>query len=196
MPPSVLASQLCPVCSSVLRRPRFVPKTVRHLIREGRRELRLTEAAFALAVGVTRAAVQHWERKDGTSPSRRTAPKVARVLKISLADLLSGGPRPAPQVHRIQSVPLVSGVEAGGFRKIDNFGPLSTLERIEVTVEVRRHTFALQVTGDSMCSSGLHSFPEGTIIVVEPELEPAAGDFHGRAERQRRGDVQAACAGG
>jgi SOS-response transcriptional repressor LexA len=84
---------------------------------------------------------------------------------------------PYPLMQRTQSVRLVSEVEAGGFRKIDNFGPSSELERIEVTVEIRRHTFALQVNGDSMCSAGAYSFPEGTIIVVEPDLEPVPGDF-------------------
>jgi SOS-response transcriptional repressor LexA len=45
---------------------------------------------------------------------------------------------------------------------------------IEVTVPVRRHTFALRVKGDSMvdASGNGPSFPEGISIVVEPDAEP------------------------
>lgn len=70
------------------------------------------------------------------------------------------------------SVPLISWVQAGDYAEaVDN---LSTGEgeRIETTVPVRAHTYALRVTGDSMEPE----FPEGCIIIVEPDMEPHHGD--------------------
>lgn len=56
-----------------------------HRIRQG-----LTEQGLADKVGVTRAAVQQWERPDGTAPSRKQQPKVAAVLELTVAELVGG----------------------------------------------------------------------------------------------------------
>jgi SOS-response transcriptional repressor LexA len=48
---------------------------------------------------------------------------------------------------------------------------------VPVNVDVRRHTFALRVQGDSMISHSVNSFPEGSILIVEPDLEALPGDF-------------------
>jgi SOS-response transcriptional repressor LexA len=74
-------------------------------------------------------------------------------------------------------VRVLSDVEAGGFSNIDNFQREGAGEAVAVTVEVNRHTFALRVQGESMCGREGHSFPAGTIIVVEPELAAKPGDF-------------------
>lgn len=71
------------------------------------------------------------------------------------------------------SVPLISWVQAGDYAEaIDNLSP-DEGERIETTVPVKAHTYALRVTGDSMEPE----FPEGCIIIVEPEMEPRHGDY-------------------
>ena len=74
-------------------------------------------------------------------------------------------------------VPLISEVEAGNFTVIDNFKPKGGFETVPVTVPVKRHTFALRVHGDSMVASTGDSFPEGSILVVEPELTAEPGDY-------------------
>lgn len=74
-------------------------------------------------------------------------------------------------------MPLVSEVEAGEYTAIDNFHPQSGLELVPVNVDVRRYTFALRVHGDSMLSDTNNSFPEGSILIVEPEMEPIEGDY-------------------
>ena len=57
---------------------------------------------------------------------------------------------------------------------VDNFHPDDGgEERIPTTVQVKRHTFALRVTGDSMEPD----FTEGSILIVEPEMEAQPGDF-------------------
>lgn len=72
-------------------------------------------------------------------------------------------------------VPLISNVQAGDFKEhVDNFHPGDGgAELIPTTVPVRRHTFALRVSGDSMEPE----FPEGMILIIEPELEPVPGDY-------------------
>ena len=63
-------------------------------IKEGRLRLKLTEQQFADQVGVTRAAVQQWERENGTAPRRSKQEKVAQVLGISVAELVTGAAAP------------------------------------------------------------------------------------------------------
>jgi SOS-response transcriptional repressor LexA len=71
------------------------------------------------------------------------------------------------------SVPMINWVQAGDYVEvIDHLQP-GQGERIPVTVQVRRYTFALRVEGDSMEPE----FMEGVVIVVEPEMHPGNGDY-------------------
>ncbi|RYG57815.1 MAG: XRE family transcriptional regulator, partial [Alphaproteobacteria bacterium] len=81
-------------------------------IRAGRKRLRMSEQQFATAVGVSRGAVQQWERPDGTAPRRRSWQRVADVLGVSVNELLSGL-RTELTLEVRAEVPLVSEVEAG-----------------------------------------------------------------------------------
>lgn len=73
------------------------------------------------------------------------------------------------------AVPLISSVQAGMYREFfDNFHPGDGgHEMIPTAVPVRRHTFALRVSGDSMEPE----FHEGMVLIIEPELDPQHGDF-------------------
>lgn len=146
------------------------------MIVDGRRQLAMTVSAFARATGVTRAAVQQWEKPGGTSPNRAHRPAVARLLGMSVDQLLTGGPR-SSNAWGQRVVRVLSSVEAGGFVSIDNFGPHTLLETVPVTVDVKKHTFALRVHGESMRGRGANSFPPGTIVVVEPAMKARSGDF-------------------
>jgi SOS-response transcriptional repressor LexA len=72
-------------------------------------------------------------------------------------------------------VPLISEVQAGMYKEhVDNFYPGDGgAELIPTSVPVKRHTFALRVSGDSM----VPEFSEGMILIVEPEMEPNPGDY-------------------
>ena len=150
---------------------------IHRLIRQGRLHLGMTEQQFADAAGVSRGAVQLWERPGGTAPKRRNQPVVARLLGISVAELVSGGSNVVPGLDVRVKVPLVSEVEAGNYTVIDNFKPHATFDMVPVSVSVRRHTYALRVRGDSMVSDTGDSFPDGSIVVVEPELQAQPGDY-------------------
>jgi SOS-response transcriptional repressor LexA len=151
--------------------------SIHRLIREGRQRLGMSEQQFADAVGVSRGAVQQWEKPGGTAPKRTNQPRVAELLGISVAELLSGGSNIGPGVDARAEVPLVSEVVAGNYTVIDNFKPKNQFETVPVTVPVKRHTYALRVHGDSMASETGDSFPEGAIVIVEPEMEAVPGDY-------------------
>lgn len=136
----------------------------------------MSEQQFADAVGVSRGAVQQWEKPGGTAPTRRNQPLVAKVLGLSIAELASGVANTG-QVAMRGEVPLVSEVEAGNYTSIDNYKPKGHFDTVSVSVEVKRHTYALRVHGDSMVSESGDSFPEGSLLVVEPEMEAITGDY-------------------
>jgi len=80
----------------------------------------------------------------------------------------------APAHQGINRVPLIASTQAGGWREIvDNSHHHGVEEWVETTVPVRAHTYALRVDGDSMTPT----FPPGSVIIVEPELEARPGDF-------------------
>jgi len=136
----------------------------------------MSEQQFATAVGVSRGAVQQWERPDGTAPRRSNWQRVADVLGVPVAELLLGlRTDPTPDVRA--EVPLVSEVEAGNYTVIDNFSGAGNFDTVPTRVDVKRHTYALRVHGDSMVSESGDSFPQGAILIVEPEMNPQPGDY-------------------
>ena len=151
--------------------------STRLLIRDGRLGLGLSEQQFADATGVSRSAVQQWERVGGTAPKRANQAAVARLLGISVAELVSGETNVRRGVDQRATVPLVSEVEAGNYTVIDNFKPNPQFDTVPASVPVQRHTYALRVHGDSMVSDTADSFPAGSILIVEPELLPLPGDY-------------------
>jgi SOS-response transcriptional repressor LexA len=139
--------------------------------------LRMTEQQFADAVGVSRGAVQQWEKPGGTAPNRSNQPRVARLLGLSIAELVSGGRVAAQDPNLRSEVPLLSEAEIAASAWLDDSQPGGRFESIAVTVPVKRHTFALRVRGDSMISDRGDSLPDGSLIVVEPDMEARPGDY-------------------
>ena len=79
---------------------------------------------------------------------------------------------PAPDVR--DYVPLISMVQAGNFcEAIDNLHVGDSFEQIPTSYPKKRHTFALEVSGESM----LPRFPPGMRLIVEPEMDYQSGDF-------------------
>ncbi len=58
-------------------------------IRSGRLALGLTEQQFADRLGVSRGAVQQWEKENGTAPARKKQPEVAALLGITVSQLMT-----------------------------------------------------------------------------------------------------------
>ena len=162
-------------------------KTMGQRLRERREELDLTQGELAALSGVRQETISNIE--TGRNKGSRYIAQLARALKLDAHFLATGKPyvlaiadrtasgnvSPGPDLRG--TVPLISWVQAGAWRTtVDNL-ELSEGERLPVTVQVKRHTYALRVRGDSMVAPHGDSFPEGSIIVVEPELEPQTGDY-------------------
>lgn len=145
------------------------------LILDGRRRLGMTQKQFANALQVSRGAVQQWEMKEGTVPKRANQPRVAGLLGISVAELVLG--RLDPERAATSDVPLVLETSEQSSLVVDNFNLNAHLPRVRVTVPVKRYTFALRIHGDSMVGEQGDSFPDGSIVIVEPELEAHDGDY-------------------
>jgi SOS-response transcriptional repressor LexA len=149
--------------------------SIHSLIRDGRKRLQLSEEQFAEKLGVTRGAVQQWEKEGGTAPRRANQKAVADLLGLTVAQLMGGGSSVEPGPEMGGEVPLLSDVQAGFFTEhVDNFHPGDGgMEKIKTSVPVKQHTFALRVTGDSMEPD----FQKGMILIVEPDLDPEPGDY-------------------
>lgn len=156
--------------------------SIHKVIRDGRIRLQMTEQQFADAVGVSRAAVQQWEREGGTAPKRANQKAVADLLGMSVAELVGGGESNVRELEEGRRVPLISWVEAGLLKDIsDPFQPGDAEEWVTAS-ESRpsKGSFALRVTGASMTSpdpEATYSFPEGTVLLVDPERSVDPGDF-------------------
>lgn len=73
--------------------------TIHKRIRRGREAMKLTAQDFADRLGVTRGAVQQWEREGGTAPSRRHQAAVAALLGITVPELMN------PELNPGEAVP-------------------------------------------------------------------------------------------
>jgi len=75
-----------------------------------------------------------------------------------------------------KGVPLISFVSAGHFcEAIDSFDIGHADEWYPCPSRHSKHTYALRVDGDSMTSTHARSYPHGTIIYVDPEVQPTNG---------------------
>lgn len=100
------------------------------------------------------------------------SPSLASKLQSSDDTLTHANVVPLPTTRG--RVPMISWVQAGCWMEVvDNFAPGMADEWIDVEIEVRKHTFALTVRGDSMSPR----FPDGMILVVEPDIQADNGDF-------------------
>jgi SOS-response transcriptional repressor LexA len=80
---------------------------------------------------------------------------------------------------KLRYVPLINRVPAGDWENlVDAIEPGAAERVIETTANVGPNGFALTVTGHSMVAvAGPHSFPPGTVLFVNPDMEPQVGHF-------------------
>lgn len=77
--------------------------SVHSKIREFREGRNLTHQQFADSVGVSRGAVQQWEKEDGTAPNRKRQPVVAQFMGISVEELMCQSTTPSSQPEKENS---------------------------------------------------------------------------------------------
>jgi phage repressor protein C with HTH and peptisase S24 domain len=162
---------------------RIVP--IHQKIREARQRLEMTEQQFADAVGVTRAAVQQWEKEGGgTAPARKNQPAVAKVMGISVAELMSQELRstarepsnvePAGQPRIAKPTPVVGTARMGedGFYDALDYPPGQGDGFVD-SHSPDPNAYALRVKGDSMHPAIRH----GSFVVVEPNGRCMPGEY-------------------
>lgn len=136
-------------------------------------------ARLAERFGISKKGVSKWVNAESMPESTRI-PELAEWLGVNGEWLLTGkghknnhsNVEQGPNLHG--SVMVISWVQAGDYASVvDNYAPGDGEERVPVTCVVKQHTYALRVRGDSMEPV----FPDGTILVVEPEFEALPGDY-------------------
>ncbi len=117
----------------------------------------------------------------------------ARLLNVTLEWLLTGngiGPNSAersaatagsnvsPGPETIHYLPLISWVQAGAWAEVaDPYQPGDYERLVPVTRRYSNHAYALKIKGDSMQAAEGVSFPDGSIICVEPNQDARHGSY-------------------
>ena len=137
-----------------------------------------SQADFCRKAELQPAQVSQWltgYRNLGEKAARKIELKLG--LKLFWLDSKLGdnveGDNFSPTVGLRGSVPLISWVQAGNWESAIDTLAIGEGERIETTYKANKHTYALRVQGDSMESK----FPNGCIIIVEPEENPRPGQY-------------------
>ncbi len=159
--------------------------TLGQRIRQRRKELGLSQERLGELAGLDQTVISKLERGDVQETAR-----IAELAHALGCDALwlatgkqTGGKEPRQAKHTRESVhevpykgkvPLISYVAAGSWSDaVDNLAPGDAEQWVDTTVPVKRHTYALRVEGDSMEPR----FPNGAILIVEPEAEPKNGSY-------------------
>lgn len=156
-------------------------------VKRRRKELGVTQEALAVLIGVSQNAIVKIEKGGSTTK----IVELAKSLMVTPEWLLTGeGQKEPPAADQKTDtcfdsnvsegpvlrgkIPVISWVQAGNWMNvIDNLAPGDAEKWINTTYSARRHTFALRINGDSMEPK----FPEGAIIVVEPDEDPLPGKY-------------------
>lgn len=139
-------------------------------------------------MGVSQKGARKWVEAEGM-PSTRRLEELATVARTTVGYLMGLEPetfghnsaltkisgantQPGPRITG--RVPLISWVQAGSMTEAtDLLAPGVADDWIPTTAPINRHTYALQVRGDSMEPD----IPDGSVVIVEPDMDPLPGDY-------------------
>ena len=148
------------------------------------RDLSLSESELSRQSKVPQPTINRILSGESSSPRRGTIEGLARALSVSPDWLMFGVSAPTDsnvamslQPSRSFAYPEISWVQAGIAKEAAEVGNLSTSPRHTSDVWAGEEAFWLRVVGASMTSATAHSFPEGSLILVAPDIEPRPGQF-------------------
>lgn len=142
----------------------------------------ISQSDLAVACKIKSPSVNDWLSGKTKSLKASTATRAAAALGVSVEWLSEGrgnmrqGATPNfTQATDVRDyVPLISMVQAGSFcEAIDSLYVGDSFEQIPTSYPKKRHTFALEVSGESM----MPRFSPGMRLIVEPEMDYQSGDF-------------------
>lgn len=131
--------------------------SIGRIIKAARKQLGMTEQSFGDAVGVTRGAVQQWE-KGTTAPARKHQQRVADFIGISVGELMSGQAAKYPEPAREAAAacepyprytPNAGDHGAGLINAMNQEGQEAALEYLRFLVERHPKSFS---TGAAECA--------------------------------------------
>jgi len=149
-------------------------------------ELKLRSVDVINKTGISKGTISQW-RKGTANPSGKNLILLCKVLGVDPDWLLYGTGSPTRAVDsentisvpHVKPVPLISWIQAGAFCEAGQLAPLDeSTEYYPCPVRnAGPRTYALQVKGDSMTAAfpGMRSYPEGTIIFVDPDRSAMPG---------------------
>ncbi|CAM3429458.1 LexA family transcriptional regulator [Salmonella enterica subsp. enterica serovar Montevideo] len=148
-----------------------------------RNAIGLTQEQLAHYAGIGRRQVAAYEA--GTSRPRKDVLVNLAVALGTTTDWLAMGKGDGPNTGHIKrtvtvrEIPLLTHAQAfSGIVDFDDFlDGTSAVDFIPGPPDASEYAFALTVNGESMQSSGTPSFPDGSIIIVDPQITPENGDF-------------------
>ncbi len=143
-------------------------------LKQSREKAQLSQRELARRSGLSQQLISKLE--NGLVESTSEVFKLAEALRVDARWLATGkddgnvGDGPAITAY----VPLISWVAAGSWREVaDPYPPGQGEALVPATCRVGRNAFALRVQGDSMEPV----FPNGSIIIVDPNAEPRHGSY-------------------
>lgn len=141
-------------------------------VKSRRLELGLTQAELAEKAGTTQQGIVSIEM--GRTKRPRQLLELAKALQTDPAWLMDGGTFQTIEEVNTRKIPLISYVQAGA---LTNKNPIEafdgSFEYVMTDMDWSQYTFALRIEGDSMEPD----FKAGDVIVIDPEIEPAPGEF-------------------
>mgnify|MGYP001195784469 CR=1 FL=1 len=141
-------------------------------VKSRRLELGLTQAELAERAGTTQQGIVSIE--SGRTKRPRQLLELAKALQTDPSWLMDGGTFQTIEEVNTRKIPLISYVQAGA---LTNKNPIEafdgSFEYVMTDMDWSQYTFALRIEGDSMEPD----FKAGDVIVIDPEIEPAPGEF-------------------
>lgn len=142
-------------------------------IKKLRVEKKMSQATLAEKVKVSTPNISRYE-SGKQNPEFEKIKDIADALGVKVSELIlvaeGANVKTGPDLYR---VPLISWVQAGNLKEVFINNDIDNLEWVETTYRARKFTYALRVVGDSMEPK----FPEGSIIIVEPEEQASNKSF-------------------
>lgn len=160
----------------------YVVMALQNRIRELIDENNLKPAGFAKQIGSSRATISDWLSGEITEISYKLAKSISARYGVNFDWIKEGKgdkfpPKLAietgiyPEIETTSLIPLISFVSAGKWcEAIDNYSIGDAEEWMLCPGKHSKHTYALRVRGDSMTSQHGKSYPDGSIIYVDPEV--------------------------
>lgn len=141
-------------------------------VKQRRLDLGMTQTELAEKVGTTQQGIVSIE--SGRTKRPRNLLELSKALQTDPNWLMNGGSFQTLEEVSTKRVPLISYVQAGALahkNPIEAFD--GSFEYVMTDMDWSQFTFALRIEGDSMEPD----FRQGDVIIVDPEIEPAPGEF-------------------